>query len=329
MADRILVLATHDRGALRPGTFELLGLAHRLAAGAGRQVGSLLLGSGVGDAAAELARRGGGEVLHVDGEALADYTQDGYGRVLEEVCASERPWLVLAAHGPVGWDVMPRLGAALGIAVATEVTDVDIADGRPRFTRKTFGGKFEARLAAEGEPPFLATVQKGAHPAIEGAPAGGVRRLPCPAASADLRTRFVEVKAGRAGGVDLTAAEVIVAGGRGVGDPQKFAVVRDLAEALGGQVGASRPVTDAGWLPPEHQVGSSGVTVAPKLYIAAGISGAIQHVVGMKGSGYIVAINRDAEAPIFQVADVGVVGDLFEVLPALTRAVRAARSQSA
>lgn len=326
MSDKILVLATHESGALRPATWELLGLAHRLAGETGRSVGSILLGSGIGGMAAELAAGGGGEVLQIEGPALAAYSQDGYGRALEERLAAEKPWLLLASHGPLGWDVMPRLGAALGVPVATEVTDIQVDGGMPVFIRKAFSGKFQMSLVGQGEPPFLATVQKGSHAAVEGAPAGSVREIAFPVESGDLRTRFVEVKAGEAGGVDLSAAEIIVSGGRGVGDAEKFSVVRDLAEALGGQIGASRPVTDAGWLPPEHQIGSSGVTVSPKLYIAAGISGAIQHIVGMKGAGFIVAINRDAEAPIFQVADVGVVGDLFEILPALTAAVRAVRS---
>ena len=325
MADRILVLAEHDGGTLRDSTFELLGLAHRLAGEAGKEVGSILLGSGVKAAADDLAARGGGEVLHADAAALQDYTQDGYGAVLEQLLEQERPWMVLAAHGPTGWDVMPRLAAAAGTSLAAEVTDVVMDSGSPVFLRKVFTGKFQARLTLGDAAPYLVTMQKSAHPAVEGAVAGAVRALDCSIQASDLRTRFVEVKAGEAGGVDLSQADIIVSGGRGLGAPEKFDIVKELADALGGQVGASRPVTDAGWLPPEHQVGSSGVTVTPKLYIAAGISGAIQHITGMKGSGFIVAINKDAEAPIFQVADVGVVGDLFEVLPALTKAVKEAR----
>lgn len=324
MGDRILVLAEHEGGAVRPGTLDLLGMAHRLAAATGKEVGSLLLGSGIDATAQALAGAGGGEVLQADAPFLESYTQDGWGTALERILAEERPWMVLAAHGPLGWDILPRLGAALGVPVATEVTDIAVDGGAPVFVRKAFTGKFQVELAVDGPPPFLATVQKGSQAPAEGAPAGTVRAV-APGEEPELRTRFVEVRAGEAGGVDLTQAEVIVSGGRGVGDADKFQVVKDLAAALSGQVGASRPVTDAGWLPPEHQVGSSGVTVAPKLYIAAGISGAIQHTAGMKGSGYIIAINRDADAPIFQVADVGVVGDLFELLPALTRAVQEAR----
>ncbi len=167
----------------------------------------------------------------------------------------------------------------------------------------------------------MATIDKGAAPAFEGTTTGTVRNVDASVQEHDLRSRFIEIRKGVSGGLDLTQASVIVSGGRGVGDAEKLDVVRELADALGAQLGASRAVTDAGWLPHEHQIGSSGVTVSPKLYIACGISGAIQHTVGIKGSGYIVAINKDADAPIFSVADVGVVADLFEIVPALTKAV--------
>jgi len=327
MAGKILVLAEQEDGALRDTAFELLGLARRLGSATGAEVGSILLGAGIGAAASELAARGGGEVLVADAEPLRSYTQEGFGRAVETVVAQERPWMVLAAHGPVGWDLLPRLAAAQGAGMATEVTEVAIEQGSPVFVRKAYNGKFQIRMTLGAEPPFLATVQKGSQAPADAAPAGSVRSVPIPFDGAGLGARFVEIRAGESGGVDLSQAEGIVSGGRGLGAPEKFSVIRDLAAALGGQVGASRPVTDAGWLPPEHQVGSSGVTVAPKLYIAAGISGAIQHTAGMKGSGFIIAINKDAEAPIFQVADVGVVGDLFELLPALTQAVRAARGK--
>ena len=170
-------------------------------------------------------------------------------------------------------------------------------------------------------------MQKGAFLAFEGQTDGTVQSFLPALDSGALRQTFIEVRDAPKRKVDLAVAEGIVSGGRSLGGPEKFGIIQELADALGGQVGASRPVTDAGWLPHEHQVGSSGVTVKPKLYIAAGISGAIQHIVGMKQSGYIIAINRDKEAPIFEVSDVGVVGDLFEVVPALTKAVKEAKGR--
>ena len=325
MGDKILVLAEHESGALRERNGELLGLAHRLAGETGREVGSILLGSGIGALAQELAARGGGEVLFVDDPALADYSQQGYAKAVEQVVGQEQPWMVLAAHSPMGWEILPGLAAGIGAPMVSEVTAVALESGVPRFRRRVFNGKFEAEVTLGSEAPFLATVQKGSQAPADDAPAGSVRQVEVTLDAASLRTRYVETRAGEAGGVDLSQAQVIVSGGRSVGGPEKFHIIRELAEALGGQVGASRPVTDAGWLPPEHQVGSSGVTVSPKLYIAAGISGAIQHIAGMKSSGLIIAINKDPDAPIFQVADLGVVGDLFEVVPALTKAVREAK----
>ncbi len=325
MGDKILILAEHESGALRERNGELLGLAHRLAAETGKEVGSVLLGSEIGSLAEELAARGGGEVLLVDDVALADYTQDGHAKALEQVVAQEQPWMVLAAHSSTGWEILPGLAAGLGVPMVSEVTAVTLDGGVPQFSRRVFNGKFEAGVTLGSESPFLATVQKGSQAPADSAPAGTVRRVEVPLDAAALRTRYVETRAGESGGVDLSQAQVIVSGGRCMGGPEKFDIIRELAAALGGQVGASRPVTDAGWLPPEHQVGSSGVTVSPKLYIAAGISGAIQHIAGMKGSGMIVAINKDADAPIFQVADLGIVGDLFEIVPAITKAVQEAK----
>jgi hypothetical protein len=206
------------------------------------------------------------------------------------------------------------VAAGLGVPLATECAQIARDDGRWLFSRKAFNGKFIQVLDLGKARPLVATIQKGASAPFDGATAGQVRAVP--PALGDLKARFVEIKQGGAGGVDLTQAPIIVAGGRGVGAADKFEIIKSLAAALGGEVGASRPVTDMGWLPHEHQIGSSGVTVNPKLYIACGISGAIQHIVGMKGSGYIVAINKDPEAPIFGVADVGVAGDLFEIVPA-------------
>jgi len=321
MATTILILAEHDGSALKDISFELLGMAHRVAEGA--NVKALLLGNGVDGLASELAARGASEVLYVEGSALAEYTSDGYRKAIEAVLSEESPHLFLIGNTPNGWDVAPLVSARLGVPLATGCSAVTLENGGALFHRKAFNGKFVHEVAVADARPLFATIEKGASAVFEGETSGTVRKIESPVQESDLRSRFVETKKGASSGLDLTQANVIVSGGRGVGDPEKFDVIRELAEALSGQVGASRAVTDAGWLPHEHQIGSSGVTVSPKLYIACGISGAIQHVVGMKGSGYIVAINKDADAPIFGIADVGVIGDLFEIVPALTKALKA------
>jgi len=241
MADKILVLAEKDGETLRDTTFEALGLAHRLGKEAGHEVGSLLLGAGLATVAGTLAERGGGEVLRVDGEPLREYTQDGYGRALEALLAEEKPWMVLATHGPTGWDIMPRLAAALDAPLVTEVTGVAMEGGAPVFTRRAFNGKFEARVGAGDAPPFLATLQKGAHAPVEAAPAGSVRSIPCSVDGETLRTRFVEVRAGEEGAVDLSQAEIIVSGGRGLKEADNFAILRELADATTLQSCASLP----------------------------------------------------------------------------------------
>lgn len=330
MACKILVLAEHGEGVVREVTYELLGLAHRLAKEAGwdpaADIKALLLGNAVQELADELAGRGAGEVIYADGPALAQYTSDGYRRAAEPLIQEESPELLLLGHTPNGWDVAPLIAAGLDVPLATGCSNIRLENGKPRFTRKVFNGKFVHEVELGDARPLMATVDKGAIPAFSERTRGSVRKVEPAVEESELRTRFVEIKKGESGVVDLTQAPVIVAGGRGVGGPEKLSVIHDLAEALGAQVGASRAVTDAEWLPHEHQIGSSGVTVSPKLYVAAGISGAIQHVVGMKSSGYIIAINKDPDAPIFGVADVGVVGDLFEYLPALTKAVKEAKS---
>jgi electron transfer flavoprotein alpha subunit len=327
---KVLVLAEHDdaTGELKDISFELLGLAHRVAATNGwsaTEIKALLLGNEVDELASKLAARGAGEVLYLEGEAVAHYTGDGYRKAIEPVLEAEAPALVLIGHTPNGWDIAPLLAGRLGVPVATGCASVTIEDNGARFVRKAFNGKFVHEVSVDDAWPLIATIDKGASPEFEGATEGTVRKIEVSLSSADLRTRYVETKEGETSGLDLTQASIIVSAGRGVGDTEKLSVIRELAEALGGQLGASRAVTDAGWLPHEHQIGSSGVSVSPKLYVACGISGAIQHVVGMKSSEYIVAINKDADAPIFGVADVGVAGDLFEIVPALTKAVKEAK----
>jgi len=217
-----------------------------------------------------------------------------------------------AANTPTGWDVAPRIAAGLDCAFVSDCFRAEAAGDGFKFVRRVFNGKLDAEVSTGGRT--VATIQPGAVSPFEGSSDGATEAL---SADTSARAKFLEVKVAEATGVDLTKADVIVSGGRGVGDPEKFPeVIQPLADVLGGAMGASRPVVDAGWLDHPYQVGSSGQVVAPKLYIAAGISGAIQHLVGMKASNFIIAINKDPDAPIFEVANVGVVADLFDIVPA-------------
>jgi electron transfer flavoprotein alpha subunit len=317
----ILIVAEIQKGRVREASYELAAFAQKLA-GAGHEVKSLVLGQGVKAHAEALAKKGGGEVFVAEGDALANYNADAYTQAAQAAVAASGADLVMVSNTPSGWDFAPRLAAALDAAFVTDCFGVEDDGGSFTFKRRVFNGKLDADVKSSGVT--VATFQPGATGAFEGSTDGKVTDLD--AGLGEIRTKFVEIKTAEAKGVDLTKAGIIVSGGRGLGAPEKFPeVIKPLADALGGAMGASRPVVDAGWLPHEYQVGSSGQVVTPKLYIAVGISGAIQHLVGMKGSNFIIAINKDPDAPIFEVADLGVVADLFEIVPALTSAVTAAK----
>jgi electron transfer flavoprotein alpha subunit len=316
---KTLIVGEVQKGALRESTLELVAMAR----GLGGDVSSLVIGSGIEGLASELAGKGGGKVLVADDAALENYTVDAYTQIVRRAIDAEKPDLVLISNTPIGWDMAPRLAAALDCGIASDVIGIEEDGGDLVFLRRMFNAKFDARMRVAGSPR-LATVQPGALEAYAGSESGSTEKLDT--SGIESRTRFVELRTAEAGGHDLSKAEIIVSGGRGLQKPENFdEVLKPLVEALGAQMGASRPVVDAGWLPHAYQVGSSGQTVAPKLYVAVGISGAIQHLVGMKNSNFIVAINKDADAPIFEVADVGIVGDLFEVVPALAKAISAAK----
>lgn len=318
----ILIVTEIQNGALRESSYELAAIADKID---GATVKSLVLGSGVEALAQEFASKGGGDTYLADHEALANYSVEAYATAIRAAIDASGADLVLIAATPTGWDVAPRIAAALDAAFVSDCIQVNVADGKTSLVRRVFNGKLDATIEATGGK-VVATVQPGAAAAFEGSTSGNVEKLDVAIDAGSLKAKFVEIKQSDAGGVDLTKADVIVSGGRGVGDPEKFPeIIQPLADVLGGAMGASRPVVDAGWLPHEYQVGSSGQIVQPKLYIAAGISGAIQHLVGMKSSNFIIAINKDPDAPIFEVADLGVVADLFEVVPALTKAVGEAK----
>jgi electron transfer flavoprotein alpha subunit len=317
----ILVVAEIQKGAIREASYELVASARAVAEAGGHEVNGLVIGSGVGDLASEFASKGAGKTLVVDDAAAADYNVDVWSKAIKAAAESTGADLILISNTPTGWDVAPRIAAGLDCAFVSDSIKVENGDGGFNFVRRIFNGKLDAEISSTGRT--VASMQPGAQAAFEGSSEGGTEAL-----STDLSAgaKFVEIKIADSTGVDLTKADIIVSGGRGVGAPEKFPeVIQPLADALGGAMGASRPVVDAGWLDHPYQVGSSGQIVAPKLYIAAGISGAIQHLVGMKASNYIVAINKDPDAPIFEVADLGIVADLFDIVPALTAAIGAAK----
>jgi electron transfer flavoprotein alpha subunit len=309
----ILVIAEQREGKLNRASWEAVAAAQQ----AGGPVKIAVPGAGVDALASELAAAEVEEVLAVEAEALGDYTSDGYVMALAALIEQEKPERVFFAHTYQTRDFAPALAARLGRSLITDVTA--IKDGGV-YVRPIFQGKLNADVTAEGPAPHLVTIQIGAYrvdAVKKGASAAAVRKAEVAVDASKIRQKpeapFKEAKQA----VDLSQAERIVAVGRGIKGQEHLKMVEELAQALGAEIAASRPICDSGWLPMDRQIGSSGQTVAPKLYIALGISGAIQHLVGMKGSRTIVAINKDAEAPIFEIADFGIAGDLFEVVPAM------------
>ncbi len=326
MASQVWIVLQQREGQISRISWEAVGAAQRLAAKLGGKAEAVLLGSEIGAAAAEVAKCDLAAVHVADHDALRAYTPGAYIGALAPAIQKSSPAFVVFPHTYQTVDYMARLAQTAGAGLLPEVTAFDGESGDLTWTRPVMSGKLQSKVKVKGEGTVLVSVQSGAFPA------DGVVRGEAPVQSLDVDLGAVKpdreiLGYEEVGGdtVDLTKAEVIVAVGRGVGGADKMAPVEALAKALGAEIGASRPVIDNGWLPRDRQIGSSGQTVAPKLYIAAGISGAIQHLVGMKGSSTIVAINKDPGAPIFTVADYGIVGDLHEVLPALTEAVLAAK----
>jgi electron transfer flavoprotein alpha subunit len=312
----ILVIAEQREGKLNRASWEAIAAAQQ----AGGPVKVVVVGAGVDNVASEVAAAAIDEVIVLDHAALGSYTADGFIRALASLVGQESPSLVFLPHTYQTRDFAPALAARLGRALITDVTAIHPQDGAFAYTRTMFQGKLSADLVAEGPAPHLVTFQIGAFRAdavARGSAPVPVRKIVPAIDASSIRQKpeapFKEAKQA----VDLSQAERIVAVGRGIKGQEHLKIVEQLAQAMGAEIAASRPICDAGWLPMDRQIGSSGQTVAPKLYVALGISGAIQHLVGMKGSRTIVAINKDAEAPIFEVADYGIVGDLFEVVPAM------------
>ncbi len=319
----ILVIAEQRGGALNRATWETVAAAQQMAGG--DSITIAVPGAGVGSVARELAAARAAEVVTIEHPLLEAYTADGYAVALEQAIAHLAPTLVVMPHTYQARDFAPKLAARLDRAIVTDVTGLRQLDGARAFVRPMFQGKLMADVVLQGPAPHVVTCQVGAFRAdraARGAAPAPVRSLAVALDAAQIRQRPDPPFQQARHAVDLSQAERIVAVGRGIKAQDQLPVAQALAAALGAELAASRPICDAGWLPMERQVGSSGQTVAPKLYVALGISGAIQHLVGMKGSQTIVAINRDPEAPVFEVADYGIVGDLFEIVPALVAALK-------
>ena len=318
----ILVVAEQRGGKLNRATWETIAAAQQLGDPA---ITIAVLGSNVGAVAAELAPAQAAEIVVIDHAALEPYTPDGFTAALQQVVAQLKPSIVMLPHSYQTRDFAPQLAARLNRALVTDVTAIKKSDGATAFVRPMFQGKLTADVVPQGDAPHFVTVQVGsfrADQAAKGASPTPVRTLEVAVDAAAIRQKPEPPFQEERQAVDLSQAERIVAVGRGIKDQDKLPIAQKLAEALRAELAASRPICDAGWLPMARQVGSSGQTVAPKLYLALGISGAIQHLVGMKGSQTIAAINKDPDAPIFEVADYGIVGDLFEIVPAIIEALK-------
>lgn len=316
----ILVFIEHKGGALNKTSLEAIAAAQKLATDLGVKAAAVVLGAS--SLANEIAAYDLDKVISAENEKLADYTPDAYADALEKVIRAVNPAYVIMSHTYQARDFAPKVAARFQKGLIGDCIRMNVDGGKATFTRRIFLGKLDADVVSEGEPPTFVTFQSGA---FRGDQAGKGSGAPVESMNVEVgevrmkpEAPFQEAKQA----VDLSKADIIVAVGRGIKSKDNLAMAEKLAEALGGDLAASRPICDAEWLPIDRQIGSSGQTVAPKLYVAIGISGAIQHLVGMKNSQTIVAINKDPEAPIFDIADYGIVGDLFEAVPVLIEEIK-------
>jgi electron transfer flavoprotein alpha subunit len=319
----ILAVMEQRGGAWNRMSFETLAAAQHFARELNTTASAAVLGDAVEPLAAELAAKQLEKVHAVEHALLKDYTPEGYSLALRQLIERVKPTLVLFPHTYQVRDFIPKLATSLGKVAVSDVVSHRIDNGQIVLVRQLFQGKVNADVRFAEDGPHFASLQAGAFRADNLAEGDTpVEKFTPQIAPGDIRTKPLELFRESQRAVDLSAAEIIVSVGRGIKEADNIPLVQKLAEALGAELAASRPICDAGWLPMERQVGSSGQTVAPKMYMAIGISGAIQHLVGMKGSRVVVAINKDANAPIFEIADYGIVGDLFQIVPELIEALK-------
>lgn len=324
MAQGVWAIAEQRDGELRKITYEIVSEGRRLADGLGQDLAVLLLGSNIKEKAAELGHYGANRVLVADDSRLEPYTTDAYVSVISELAEANDPALILVGGSVQGKDLAARLSARLGVGMTQDCTALSVEDGSLVATRPIYAGKVYAKVTFENSWPQVATARPNVMSINEPDTSKTAEIIDASFTLEDsaLKTRVVDFIKDESGKVDLTEADKIVSGGRGMKGPENYAILEKLADLIGASVGASRSAVDAGWRPHSDQVGQTGKVVSPNLYIACGISGAIQHLAGMSTSKMIVAINKDPDAPIFQKADYGVVADLFDVVPALTEEVK-------
>ncbi len=329
MADTILVVVEQRDGKLNRVSWETIAAGQALATDTGWTLEAAVVGSGVSGIAGEVAGKKVAKVYDVESSPLAQYAPDSFVIALKEFIAKQQPKLVVMPHTYQVRDFAPKLATSLGKSLIPDCIGYKKDGGRLLFTRQMFQGKFAADVSFTGDGPWFVTFQNGAFrgdKAEAGAGAAPVETVNVEVPASAIRNKPEEVFKEAKQAVDLTQAELIVAIGRGIKEQKNIDLARQLADALGAEIAASRPICDSGWLPMDRQIGSSGQTVAPKLYLALGISGAIQHIVGMKGARTIIAVNKDAEAPIFEIADYAVVGNLFDIVPPLIEEVKKAKA---
>jgi len=323
----ILIVLEESNGQIHRMGLESIAAGQRLSDEMGLAGGALVLGANADGLADQASKYQLGEVLKINDALLESYSADGYSEAVKQIIDQENPTYVLFGHTYQVRDYVPRLSAKLNKPFLVDNIAIRVENGQPIFTKQMFNAKLSADVEANGSGPFLVSFQSAAF-SMDAAAAGSasIRESTVQLDTAMIRTKSEPPFQEEAGGVDLTSADIIVSIGRGIGKEENIPLAVELSKALGGELAASRPVVDSGWLPSAHQIGSSGQSVSPKLYLALGISGAIQHVVGMKGSKNIVSINKDPDAPIFEISDYGVVGDILEIIPKLTEAIQALKN---
>ena len=326
MSNDVLVVAEIRDGTVKKISLEMLGEGRSIADQLGGEVQAVALGHGVADVATSLAHYGAQKIFVADDPSLENYTAEGYTNVLANLVKQTQPALVLLGATTAGKDLAPRLAARLAVGLASDCTGFTVQDGEILMTRPIYAGKAISTVK-ETDRPYMATIRPNIFAAPEADTSRAAEVENIPADAGEIRAKVLEMIMEAGARVELTEADIVVSGGRGLKAPENFALIDELADVLGAAVGASRATVDAGWKDHSYQVGQTGKVVTPTLYIACGISGAIQHLAGMKTSKYIVAVNKDPEAPIFKVADYGIVGDLFKVVPVLTEEFRKMKAE--